>query len=72
VTTRFYHFCCFVLAVKFEMMVVHVSIHFEKGFGTVGWPFVKEADFEMRILDVVSIEGLVEVVEVFDVFKIVV
>lgn len=54
------------------MMVVHVSIHFEKGFGTVGWPFVKEADFEMRILDVVSIEGLVEVVEVFDVFKIVV
>lgn len=49
-----------------------MSIHFEKGFGTVGWPFVKEADFEMQILDVVSIEGLVEVVEVFDVFKIVV
>lgn len=52
--------------------MVHVSIHFEKGFGTVGWPFVKEADFEMWILDVVSTEGLVEVVEVFGVFKIVV
>lgn len=38
----------------FEVMLGHLSINFQKGFGIMGLILVKEANFEMQFLDIFS------------------
>lgn len=47
-TTRFCYFCCFVLPVKFEIIVRYLSMNFQKG--TTGLAVLEEVNFKMQIL----------------------